>query len=85
MTNDQDITKGNVMTTLTGQDSACITETAHTISLRAKLSAIIAVRRQRRALRNLDDRLLCDIGVSNREAAREIARPLWDVPSIWRK
>lgn len=34
-------------------------------------------RRQRRALAQLDDRLLRDIGVSREQAARESARPFW--------
>lgn len=33
--------------------------------------------RQRRALTNLDDRLLDDVGISRCEATREIAKPFW--------
>jgi uncharacterized protein YjiS (DUF1127 family) len=33
--------------------------------------------RQRRALANLDDRLLDDVGISRSEARREIAKPFW--------
>ena len=33
--------------------------------------------RQRRALAELDDRLLDDIGVTRSEARREAAKPLW--------
>ena len=51
----------------------------------SRIAAMVAVARQRRALRNLDDHLLHDIGVSNRAAAREAARPMWDVPAAWRK
>jgi len=36
-------------------------------------------RRQRQALRRLDARLLRDIGVSRDAAAREAARPFWDL------
>ena len=51
----------------------------------SRIAAMVAVARQRRALRDLDDHLLCDIGVSNRAAAREADRPMWDVPANWRK
>lgn len=33
--------------------------------------------RQRRALAQLDERLLSDSGIGRREAAREIAKPFW--------
>jgi uncharacterized protein YjiS (DUF1127 family) len=33
--------------------------------------------RQRRALAEMDDRLLSDIGVSRSEAEREIEKPFW--------
>ena len=33
--------------------------------------------RQRRALANLDDRLLDDVGIMRSEATREIAKPFW--------
>jgi uncharacterized protein YjiS (DUF1127 family) len=36
-------------------------------------------RRQRRALLALDDTLLKDIGLSRADAAREAARPFWDI------
>lgn len=35
---------------------------------------------ERRALSQLDERLLRDIGLSEGEAAREAARPFWDIP-----
>ncbi len=33
--------------------------------------------RQRRALAELDDRMLCDIGVTRLQAQREAAKPFW--------
>ena len=39
--------------------------------------------RQRHALRDLDDRLLEDIGLTADEALAEAARPVWDVPKTW--
>lgn len=44
----------------------------------------VALRRQRAALRRLDDRSLADIGVPRHAAEAEAARPFWDVPANWR-
>lgn len=49
------------------------------------LNAFIALHRQRRALSELDARLLRDIGVPPEDARREAARPAWDVPRTWRR
>ena len=38
------------------------------------------VRRQRRALLALDDRMLADVGLSRTDAYREAQRPFLDVP-----
>jgi uncharacterized protein YjiS (DUF1127 family) len=43
----------------------------------AAISTILARRRQRLALRELDDHLLRDIGLSRAEAGREASKPLW--------
>ncbi len=45
----------------------------------------IAARRQRRALRNLDESVLRDLGLSRKDAETEANRPLWDVPANWRR
>jgi uncharacterized protein YjiS (DUF1127 family) len=45
---------------------------------------VAEVRRQRAALRKLDDRALSDIGISRYEAEIEADRPVWDVPATWR-
>jgi hypothetical protein len=39
--------------------------------------------RQRLHLRELDDRMLDDIGVTRSQAEAEADRPFWDVPSYW--
>jgi uncharacterized protein YjiS (DUF1127 family) len=39
--------------------------------------------RQRRALRNLDDRLLGDIGLDRAGVARELSKTRWNAPSHW--
>ncbi len=45
----------------------------------------LSVARQRRALAELDDHMLRDIGLTRREVARETDRPFWDVPPLWRR
>lgn len=40
--------------------------------------------KQRRSLAELDQHLLCDLGLTSQAAAREARRPLWDVPTNWR-
>ncbi|WP_300548131.1 DUF1127 domain-containing protein [Roseovarius sp.] len=47
---------------------------------RFPLRKMLAVRHQRRALRNLDDTALADIGLSRAQADAEAARPFWDLP-----
>ncbi len=51
----------------------------------SKLSLLnmVSLFRQRTALRELDDHLLEDIGVTRAEAEKEAARPAWDAPSHW--
>jgi uncharacterized protein YjiS (DUF1127 family) len=44
---------------------------------RALIGAWIERSRQRRALADLDDRLLDDVGITRSAAAREIAKPFW--------
>jgi len=50
----------------------------------ARIETVLAVWRQRRCLAQMDASRLEDIGVTAREAAREAARPAWDVPVFWR-
>lgn len=45
----------------------------------ARLDAMLATSRIRRELRDLDDRMLKDIGVSRIDLEREIRRPFWDI------
>lgn len=44
-----------------------------------RLSAMLAARRQRGELTELDDRTLQDIGVSRADVEREANRPFWDI------
>ncbi|SFK07255.1 DUF1127 domain-containing protein [Celeribacter neptunius] len=43
------------------------------------------IARQRRALAELDDALLDDIGLTREAALTEAQRPSWDVPHHWLK
>ncbi len=51
---------------------------------RRRLMSYLSLYRQRKALANLDDHLLRDLGLTREEALREADRPLWDAPSHWR-
>jgi Domain of unknown function (DUF1127). len=51
----------------------------------ARAHLALAAHRQRRALAHLDPHLLADVGLTVDEARAEAARPLWDVPSNWRR
>ncbi|WP_411644487.1 DUF1127 domain-containing protein [Loktanella agnita] len=67
--------------------SECQPHTAksqHT-SLLTKLRMILATVHQRRSLREMEDHLLRDIGISYAEAQKEAQKPLWDVPDTWRR
>ena len=47
-----------------------------------RLRAMYRVRRQRRALAQLDPWLLDDLGLSSAAVQAELRRPLWDVPCV---
>jgi uncharacterized protein YjiS (DUF1127 family) len=51
-----------------------------TASLLGRISKALTVRRERRALMALDDRMLADVGLSRADAYREAHRPFLDVP-----
>lgn len=48
-----------------------------------KLLAWAEIASQRRALARLDGRLLRDVGLDRKDAAREAARARWDAPDHW--
>ncbi len=54
-------------------------------SLWSRIHDMIVVSRQRRQLRDLDDHMLKDIGLSRHEAITEAQKTLWDVPDHWHK
>ncbi|MFZ1469653.1 MAG: DUF1127 domain-containing protein [Paracoccaceae bacterium] len=49
-----------------------------------RIGRILALRRQRTRLAQLDDRILRDIGVTPYQAWVEANRPSWDPPAHWR-
>ncbi|UOA26337.1 DUF1127 domain-containing protein [Pseudosulfitobacter sp. DSM 107133] len=51
---------------------------------RPSRGSLLGLWRSRRALAQLDQTALDDIGVSAEEAHREATRPIWDVPAIWK-
>ena len=51
---------------------------------RKSLMDYLALRRQRRALRQLDANGLSDIGLTQAQAEAEARRPFWDAPQHWK-
>lgn len=54
------------------------------ISIASLLALVFATKKQRDALRNLDDNALRDLGLTRNQADAESRRPIWDVPTDWR-
>lgn len=54
-------------------------------SLGKRIMTMLSVRRSRQDLASLGDEQLRDIGLTRDQVAREIARPIWDVPLNWRR
>lgn len=52
---------------------------------RIAVSDVLGLFRQRRALAQLDDARLADLGLTRSEAETEARRPVWDVPVHWRR
>jgi uncharacterized protein YjiS (DUF1127 family) len=48
-----------------------------------RMADLMELWRQRRALDELDDRTLDDIGVRRHAARQEASRSFWDVPANW--
>ena len=67
-------------------NSKAVTATprATSASAWAKLGAFFAMNRQRRQLRDLDDHMLADIGITREEALKESRQITWDAPNGWR-
>lgn len=54
-------------------------------SFLSRIKTMFAVRRSRVALSELTDAQLDDIGLHRDDVDREMSRPIWDVPSHWRR
>jgi uncharacterized protein YjiS (DUF1127 family) len=54
-------------------------------SLGKRILNLISLRRSRLDLGSLTDEQLRDIGLTRDQVAKEIERPIWDVPSNWRR
>ena len=50
-------------------------------SLFSTLTLMISVSRERQQLRSLSAEALKDMGLDRADVAREVARPLWDLPA----
>ncbi len=49
-------------------------------SIFAQVRRALEVRRQRKALLGLDERMLADVGLSKADVYREVSRPFMDLP-----
>lgn len=63
--------------------SACTTPQSRP-SLLSFVTSRLALMRQRRSLKTLDDRALEDIGISRADAQCEANRSIWDAPANWK-
>ncbi|NSX56510.1 DUF1127 domain-containing protein [Parasulfitobacter algicola] len=54
------------------------------ISLK-QIKNVLALQKSRRALAQLDDAALADIGLTRESALAEANRPIWDAPISWYK
>ncbi len=49
----------------------------------ARIDAGFRLLRERRALADLEPRMLRDLGLTEADVERERARPVWDAPAWW--
>lgn len=52
---------------------------------KTRLRNVFALYRERRALAQLDNAALRDIGITRHDAEQEVGRSAWDIPSSWRR
>lgn len=63
--------------------NAIASPTPRRVVRRAAIRRRLELRRQRRALAQLSDHLLADIGLTRAEADREARQALWNAPGHW--
>ncbi len=68
-------------TAITIESAPAASSTLTVSGLLSHVAKAIVVRRERRALLALDDRMLADVGLSRADAHREAHRPFLDVSS----
>jgi len=71
------------MTILATQQSLANCHRKPKNSLWRELTNRFALARQRRSLRDLDDHLLDDIGITRAQAQSEAKKPIWQAPDHW--
>jgi uncharacterized protein YjiS (DUF1127 family) len=74
----------SAMTDISQIPSLAVGDQRARVSFGQRVIAVLHLRRQRRALRELDPHQLADIGLSADQAMAEARRPIWDVPPTWR-
>ena len=70
--------------TATLTDAAVPASNARKLSIVQLIQRALLVRRERRALMSLDERMLADVGLSQADAYREANRPFLDVSASGR-
>ena len=63
---------------------SCVTLPSR-LAIVSLLGLAIAARKQRDALKRLDQSALRDLGLTQAEADAESSRSIWDVPASWRR
>ncbi|HMO09510.1 MAG TPA: DUF1127 domain-containing protein [Paracoccaceae bacterium] len=70
------------MSTAARTDAPCLPRSS---GLFRRIARLLALRRSRARLADLDPHLLRDIGLTQDEAQAEARRPAWDAPLHWRR
>ncbi|NNL18750.1 MAG: hypothetical protein HKP37_08435 [Boseongicola sp.] len=73
------------MFTTTYKTARFVTAPARQTGLVHWLHALIAAQKSRIALANLDAAGRADVALSETQINSELARPIWDVPTAWKR